>query len=319
MIRKPGDLPDGSLSPTGKGEGARFRIPDGAGRPLAPRERRLVEREVRMTTAILLVLLGALFRVVPHPPNLVALGALALYSGARLPRRWGLAVPLAAMAVSDVFLDFGTGRSVLSVTRVTIYATFALLTVLGRVARERARPARLASLSVGASVLFFATSNFAVWAAGSLYPRTLAGLAFCYAAAIPFFWNTLAADLAGTAVLFGLDALSHRPSLRISAAAGLLLAGFLAPHALAQTPPPVSDSVVVTATLTPEEERELGSATTVLTREWIEATGARNVADVLRLVPGLDVVRQGSDGSLVSTFLRGANSPHVLVLMDGAR
>ena len=39
-----------------------------------------------MTTAVLLVLLGALSRLLPHPPNFVPLGALALYSGARLPR-----------------------------------------------------------------------------------------------------------------------------------------------------------------------------------------------------------------------------------------
>ena len=44
-----------------------------------------------MTTAILLVFLGALSRLLPHPPNLVALGALALYSGARLPKRWSFA------------------------------------------------------------------------------------------------------------------------------------------------------------------------------------------------------------------------------------
>lgn len=266
-----------------------------------------------MTTAILLVLLGAFSRLVPHPPNLVPLGALALYAGARLPKRWSFAVPLGAMALSDVFLDFGTGRPALSVGRLAIYATFAALTLLGRFAPEGVQPARLAGLSVTASVVFFAASNFAVWAAGSLYPPTLAGLALCYAAAIPFLWNTVAADLGGTAVFFGLDALSRR---RLAAAACMLLA---CATALAQSPPPVSDSVVVTATLTPEDERELGAATTVITREWIERTGARNVAEVLRQVPGLDVARQGSDGSLVSAFLRGANSPHVLVLMDGAR
>jgi vitamin B12 transporter len=271
------------------------------------------------TTSVLLVFLGAFSRLVPHPPNFVALGALALYSGARLPRRWSFVVPVAAMAVSDVFLDFGTGRSVLSFSRLVIYSTFALLTLLGRFAGDHVRGTRLAGLSVAASVVFFATSNLAVWAAGSLYPRTVAGLVLCYSAAIPFFWSTLAADLAGVAVLFGLDALSRRLRFRGSIAVPILVAALMPKTALAQAPPPVSDSVVVTATLTPEEERELGSATTVLTREWIEATGARNVADVLRQVPGLDVARQGSDGSLVSTFLRGANSPHVLVLMDGAR
>jgi vitamin B12 transporter len=278
-----------------------------------------------MTTAILLVFLGALSRLLPHPPNLVALGALALYSGARLPRRWSFAVPLAAMAVSDLFLDFGTGRAALSLVRIVIYATFVAVTLAGRVAgRAERKPwsvPGLAGLSVGASCLFFATSNFAEWVSNPMYPKTPAGLAICYTAAIPFFWNTLTADLAGTAVFFGLDALSRRlggrAALRVAAAG--VLAVLTGAAAFAQAPPPVSDSVVVTATLTPEEERELGSATTVITREWIEASGARNVAEVLRQVPGLDVARQGSDGSLVSAFLRGANSPHVLVLMDGAR
>ena len=49
-----------------------------------------------MTTAVLLVFLGALSRLIPHPPNFVAMGALALYAGARLPRRWAIEVPLAA-------------------------------------------------------------------------------------------------------------------------------------------------------------------------------------------------------------------------------
>jgi vitamin B12 transporter len=279
-----------------------------------------------MTTALLLVLLGALSRLLPHPPNFVAMGALALYSGARLPRRWSFAVPLAAMALSDVFLDFGTGRNALSVARVTIYATFAVVTLAGRVAgqekgtdpifRKPWSVPGLAALSVGASCLFFVTSNFAEWASNPIYPKTPAGLALCYTAAIPFFWNTLAADLAGTAVLFGLDALSRRRRIRAYAALVMVAASSTV---LAQAPPPVSDSVVVTATLTPEEERQLGSATWVLTREWIESTGARSVAELLRQVPGLDVARQGSDGSLVSVFLRGANSTHVLVLMDGAR
>ena len=49
-----------------------------------------------MTTAVLLTLFGALSRLLPHPPNAVALGAVALYAGARLPRRFAFAVPFAA-------------------------------------------------------------------------------------------------------------------------------------------------------------------------------------------------------------------------------
>ncbi|HEX9687444.1 MAG TPA: TonB-dependent receptor [Thermoanaerobaculia bacterium] len=94
---------------------------------------------------------------------------------------------------------------------------------------------------------------------------------------------------------------------------------FFAVSAVAQVVPPASETVVVTATLSPEDEAELGSAATVITREHIEASGATTVLEVLRSVPGVDVARQGSDGSLTSLFLRGTNSTHALVLVDGAR
>ncbi|HVE66224.1 MAG TPA: TonB-dependent receptor [Thermoanaerobaculia bacterium] len=97
----------------------------------------------------------------------------------------------------------------------------------------------------------------------------------------------------------------------------LLFLASVAAHG--QGVPPESESVVVTATRSPEEERDLGSATTVITRERIERSGATTVLEVLRSIPGVDVVRQGGDGSLTSLFLRGTNSTHALVLVDGAR
>ena len=89
--------------------------------------------------------------------------------------------------------------------------------------------------------------------------------------------------------------------------------------ALGQFVPPASESVVVTATRSPEDEGELGSATTVITRERIEKSGATTVLELLRSVPGIDVLRLGGDGGQTSTLLRGTNSTHALVLVDGAR
>ena len=283
-----------------------------------------------MTTAVLLVLLGALSRLIPHPPNFAPLGALALYSGARLPRGWAWAVPLAALAVSDFVIDFGSGRAALSLGRLTIYATFAMIVVAGRQLPADAGVGRLAAFSVGASTFFFLTSNLPVWASGKLYPLTPAGLVLCYMLALPFFPATLAADLLGTAALFGLDALSRRQRARRLVGAGALLIGLaLAPPAAAQQGPPppaptpqlpsASESIVVTATDTPEDEKQVGSAVTVITREEIEKHESVVVSDVLRSVPGLDVTQYGTPGSLTSLFTRGTNSTQTLVLVDGVR
>jgi len=281
-----------------------------------------------MVTPVLLVLLGALSRLIPPPPNFAALGALALYSGARLPRRFAWAVPLAAMALSDFVLDFGTGRRMVSLMRLTLYGTFAAIVFAGRVLRVDASPARLAALSVFASILFFLTSNLAEWSRDPMYPKTAAGLLLCFAAAIPFFWNTLAADLLGTAVLFSVDALARRraevdalargrQAARTAAIAlfGLVLAGSLS----AQNAPSTSESVVVTATSVAEDEKEIGSASTVITRAEIEKRETPVVSELLRTVPGLDVVQLGTPGSQTSLFTRGTNSTQTLVLVDGAR
>src|SRR6266704_780265 len=111
MIRKAGILPDGTLFADGERSVDVVSTSRDAGRPLRRRRSRLVEREVRMTTAttaVLLVLLGAFSRLLPHPPNFVALGAIGLYAGARLPRLWAWAVPIAAMLLSDLVLDPGS-------------------------------------------------------------------------------------------------------------------------------------------------------------------------------------------------------------------
>jgi vitamin B12 transporter len=299
-----------------------------------------------MTTAVLLILIGALSRLIPHPPNFVAMGAIGLYAGARLPRRWSWAIPLAAMALSDLLIDWGTGRRLVTPVRLAVYGSFILMVLLGQAFARPGRAGRLAALSAGGAVLFFLTTNFAVWASMGTYPPTSAGLAACYLMALPWFWNTLAAELLGTAALFGLDALTRRQpapappgplgpvgaqrgtwrspeppgrgaARRLTAAVVLLFAAF-ASRAAAQVGP-ISENVVVTATASPEEIDEVGSAVTVITRTQIEENGWRTVQEALRSVPGVDVVQSGGPGAQTSAFLRGANSVHTLVLVDGVR
>jgi vitamin B12 transporter len=84
-------------------------------------------------------------------------------------------------------------------------------------------------------------------------------------------------------------------------------------HALSTT----LDPVVVTATRTEAPLSSLGSSVTLITREDIENRQAVHLIDVLRTVPSLDVVRSGGLGQKISIFLRGSESNHTLVLIDG--
>jgi len=144
-----------------------------------------------------MVLAGTAARLIPHPPNFSPIAALALFGGATFAsRRAAFLVPLAALLLSDLVLGFS------AITPV-VYASFALITCLGVWVRRRQTLWRLASASLAAAVLFLVVTDFGVWALSDWYPKTLSGLAECYAAAIPFFRNTLASDLFYSAVLFG--------------------------------------------------------------------------------------------------------------------
>jgi vitamin B12 transporter len=61
------------------------------------------------------------------------------------------------------------------------------------------------------------------------------------------------------------------------------------------------------------------SSISVITREEIERSVAEDLFELLRLQPGVDIVRTGGAGMQTSVFLRGGNSNHVLVLIDGVR
>jgi len=82
-------------------------------------------------------------------------------------------------------------------------------------------------------------------------------------------------------------------------ASSILLMGFNAQsHAQNKLPNDAIElpNVVVTATRTETPETEIGSAITVVTAKDIADKNINNVADALRTVPGLDVVRAGAVG-----------------------
>ena len=175
-----------------------------------------------MVTAVALVLLTIITRLASPTLqiwNFVPAGAIALYAGARLPKRWSWAVPVVAMILSDIALEYVHPWPYPRMTRWTVYLTLAATTWLGMIAkRPKSSLWVLPVLSLGASGLFFVTSNLATWAEGQLYPLTFQGLVLCYFEAIPFLKNTILADLVGTALLFSLGPVLERVGARVARA-----------------------------------------------------------------------------------------------------
>ncbi|MGZ4958969.1 MAG: TonB-dependent receptor domain-containing protein [Methylomonas sp.] len=76
---------------------------------------------------------------------------------------------------------------------------------------------------------------------------------------------------------------------------------------------------VVTATRSETAKDELATATTVFARKDIEQLQVRTLPDLLKTAPGIDVTQNGGYGKTASVFMRGTNSDHVLVLIDGIK
>jgi hypothetical protein len=147
-------------------------------------------------------------RLLPHNANSTPLAGAALFAGYFFARRrTAIAVPLAAMLVSDAFIG-GYQWQVM----IAVYAAFAFPVLLRRWVRSRgwSQAARVAGCTLMGSAVFFLVTNFAHWAFFGMYPLTGAGLAAAYVDALPFLRNTVTGDLFWSAALFGTYAAATR-------------------------------------------------------------------------------------------------------------
>jgi len=151
-----------------------------------------------------MVVLAACARLLPHPWNFTPMIALALFAGSHARKTAGAAfTTLLALVLSDAVLGFYPGFWV-------VYAAALVPVLFGRFIRNRPGVASSVSAALASSLSFFVITNFMVWAMGRLYPHTVAGLAACFVAAIPFYQNQILGDACYTVALFGGYALLRR-------------------------------------------------------------------------------------------------------------
>jgi hypothetical protein len=174
-----------------------------------PNERTANRNQIlSVTLTVAAAVIGLIWRLIPHIPNTTPVGAMGLFSGARL-RWWQAALlMLAVMAVSDAILWQWFNYDPFSPW---VYGSFLVNVLIGAWLSRRGDLWCVGLGSVLASVQFFLVTNFGTWFSQTLYPHTLTGLLDCYIAGLPFFGYTLAGDLSCSALLFGTYALiAHR-------------------------------------------------------------------------------------------------------------
>lgn len=146
-----------------------------------------------------LIAFAVVARIVPHVANIAPIAALALFSGVYMKKTYAFVVPIAVMFVSDIVVEFYALPIMAAV-----YGSFALIVLLGIMLKQQKTVSRTIGTTVLGSLLFFAVTNWAVWAFGSLYTPTLSGLAQSYLMGLPFLKGTLVGDLLYVTAFFGI-------------------------------------------------------------------------------------------------------------------
>lgn len=141
-----------------------------------------------------LILIGVLFRVIPHAPNFTPMLTIALMSGLYIKNKFSILLPILIMLISDLFIGS-------HITAPWIYGSFLIIFSIGRLIKSSAL--NILFYSIASSIIFFIVSNFGVWVSGG-YSYSLEGLITCYVMAIPFFKNTLISTILFSGLFYSL-------------------------------------------------------------------------------------------------------------------
>ena len=168
-------------------------------------------KNTRFVAVAALVLIAALSRLLPHFPNMTAVGAMALFGGAYATNRFAAFIlPLISLFLSDLILNnvvysaFNNGQFVWFYDgAIWVYSAVALTVLVGLSLAKNINSKSVLLASIACSIIFFLMSNFGTWQSGVMYPKTSVGLVACYAAGLPYFLNSLIGDLGFAALLFG--------------------------------------------------------------------------------------------------------------------
>ena len=149
------------------------------------------EKNKKILFITLFIIVVALMRLIPHPPNFVPITAIAIFAGVRFNNIiLAYAVPISIMLISDFFIGFSS-------ISLFVYLAFILITSYSYLIKKSSIKNILLS-----SIIFFIITNFGVWVLPGGYPNNIEGLILCYTAAIPFFTNSIIADLFFSAILY---------------------------------------------------------------------------------------------------------------------
>ncbi len=169
--------------------------------------------------SMILVVITVVFAVIArfltlHLHNVAPFEAMMIFGVFALHRKsLSLILPLAAWFVTDLIINntiyAGSNEGFTWISQSFVFAMIAMLLIFGFTQYLKKRSEDKGHIighyglaSVVSPLLFFAVSNFGVWAGMNMYPPTLSGLGMCYVSALPFLTYGMASTI-GFSIIFG--------------------------------------------------------------------------------------------------------------------
>lgn len=144
---------------------------------------------------LLWVLVPSFLRLIPHPPNVTPIMAVALFGGRYFSNtKQAFLVPLSILVLTDLLIGFHQLTGI-------VYASFIVTIAIGFYLKKRPGFLNTTGATLVATLQFYVITNFAVWLI--FYPQTTAGFTTCYVSAIPYLKNSLIGNFFYTGILFG--------------------------------------------------------------------------------------------------------------------
>lgn len=187
--------------------------------------------------------LTCVMRIFALVPNFTPMGALSVFTGARLKLWQALALPMVVMVVADLLIQAIRGYTPFNLY---VYGSLLVSILLGRFLLSTWSPLGIGGIALVASLQFFLVTNFGVWLSASVAPESIPGgdavltfndpqyaypmiryaantqgLLACYNMALPFYGTQLLADLLFTALFFGIAYGLSRLNVGVRSPAGI--------------------------------------------------------------------------------------------------
>ncbi|MFA6215819.1 MAG: DUF6580 family putative transport protein, partial [Patescibacteria group bacterium] len=117
-----------------------------------------MDKTTKIIISIILIALGVACRILPHLGNFAPIAAIAIFAGFYLGRSYAVFLPIAAMALGDLFIGFYSLPLML-----VVYGSYVITGLVASLIKKHKNVEVVMAASIFASVLFFIATNFAVW------------------------------------------------------------------------------------------------------------------------------------------------------------